>query len=114
MERPTVGSNNGGSGEATVNFDDLPDGIVQPLARLGSALNEHARAHRDHSLAEHEEGVLVAWRAAAPTLLEAVLQVSTTGLEPQARPVSGRCPGCQQRRSVQSRPHASGADSAEP
>jgi hypothetical protein len=85
-----------------VNLNDLPDEIVQPLARLGSALHEHAQAHRDHSLAEHEEGVLTAWRAVAPTLLEAVVQLATTGLERHARPVAGRCPGCQQRRGVQS------------
>jgi hypothetical protein len=86
-----------------VKFDDLPDEIVQPLARLGAALHEHARAHRDHSLAEHEEGVLSAWRAVAPAVLEAVLQVVTTGLDKQARPATGRYPQCQQRRGVQSR-----------
>jgi hypothetical protein len=85
-----------------VNFDDLPDEIVQPLARLGGALLDHVRAHRDHSLAEHEEGVLEAWRNLAPALLEAVLQLATTGLEQDARPIAARCPGCQQRRGVQS------------
>jgi hypothetical protein len=75
-----------------VKFDDLPDEIVQPLARLGTALHEHAQAHRDHNLAEHEEGVLTAWRATAPALLEAVLELATTGLQRQARPVAGHCP----------------------
>jgi hypothetical protein len=103
MKRPTAGCNNGGSGEATLNFDDLPDEIVQPLARLGAALHEHAQTHRDHSLAEHEAGVLLAWRAVAPAVLEAVLQLATNGLEQHARPVAGRCPRCQQRRGVQSR-----------
>ena len=86
-----------------MNFDDLPDEIVQPLARLGAALQEHAQAHRDHSLAEHEEGVLSAWRAVAPAVLEAILTLATTGLEQRGRPLAGRCPGCQQRRGVQSR-----------
>ena len=85
-----------------MNFDDLPDEIVQPLMHLGSALLEHARAHRDHSLAEHEQGVLSAWRMAAPGVLEAVLQVATTGLEKNARRIAARCPHCQQRRGVQS------------
>jgi hypothetical protein len=85
-----------------VNFDDLPEAIVQPLAQLGTALHAHAQAHRDHSLAEHEEGVLGAWRAAAPALLEAVLELATTGLEHNARPVTARCPQCQQRRGAQS------------
>ena len=102
QRRPAAVHTNGGSGEATVNFDDLPEAIVQPLARLGTALHAHAQAHRDHSLAEHEEGVLGAWRAAAPALLEAVLQLATTGLENNTRPVTARCPHCQQRRGVQS------------
>ena len=39
----------------------------------------------------------------APRLLEGVLQLATRGLEDDARPIAARCPGCQQRRSVQSR-----------
>lgn len=59
--------------------DDLPDEIVQPLVQFGSALLEHVRTHRDHSLAAHEQGMLSAWRNAAPALLEAVLQLATAG-----------------------------------
>ena len=91
-----------GQGKANVNSDDLPDEIVQPLVELGRRLLEHVRAHRDHSLAEHEDGVLAAWRSVAPLLLEGVLRVATTGLESTARPISARCPGCQERRGVQS------------
>jgi len=72
-----------------MSTDDLPDEIVQPLLQLGSALHRHARAQRDHSLAEHEQGVL--------------LRLATTGLEHTARPIAARCPRCQQRRGVQSR-----------
>ena len=82
--------------------DDLPDEIVQPLLEFGRRLLEHVRAHRDRSLAEHEDGVLAAWRSVAPELLEGVLRVATTGLESNARPIAARCPGCQQRRGVQS------------
>jgi sulfur relay (sulfurtransferase) complex TusBCD TusD component (DsrE family) len=82
--------------------DDLPDEIVQPLLQLGRALIRHARTHRDTSLAEHEDGVLAAWRRVSPALLESVLQVATTGLENTARPLASRCPRCQQRRGVQS------------
>ena len=85
-----------------MNIDDLPNEIVQPLLEFGSSLLSHARAHRDHSLAEHEDGVLAAWRTAAPVLLEAVLQLATTGLENNARPIAARCPDCQERRGVQS------------
>ena len=83
-----------------MNLDDLPDEIVQPLAQLGGTLLEHVRAHRDHNLAEHEDGVLEAWRNVAPAMLEAVLQLATTGLEQNARPIAAPCPGCQQRRGV--------------
>jgi hypothetical protein len=85
-----------------VKSDDLPDEIVQPLLEFGRRLLEHVRAHRDRSLAEHEDGVLAAWRSVAPELLEGVLRVATTGLESNARPIAARCPGCQQRRGVQS------------
>ena len=88
--------------EGDVNPDDLPDEILQPLLQLGRALMTHARAHRDTNLVEHEDGVLSAWRRVAPLLLQGVLQVATTGLEKTARPLASRCPGCEQRRGVQS------------
>src|SRR3982074_2126893 len=53
-------------------------GLVAP--KLGGTLLKHAQAHRDHGLADHEEGVLGAWRTAGPALLEAVLPLATTGL----------------------------------
>src|SRR5262245_30848127 len=85
----------GGSGKAiVVNTNHLPDEIVQPLVQLGSAVFEHARAHRDRSLAEYEQDVLGAWRTAAPALLDAVLQLATTGLEENARRITRRCPRC--------------------
>jgi hypothetical protein len=73
QEDPPLLPPSDGSKEGHVNLDDLPDEIVQPLAQLGSALLDHARAHRDHSLAEDENGVLGAWRRAAPVLLQAVV-----------------------------------------
>jgi hypothetical protein len=86
-----------------VSTNDLPDEIVQPLLRLGQVLQEHAWAHRDHSLADHEEGVLAALRTAAPVLLEVVLQLATSGLATNTRPIAACCPRCQRRRGVQSR-----------
>jgi hypothetical protein len=50
-----------------------------------------------------KEAVLAALRTAAPVLLKAVLQLATTGLENNARPIAARCPHCQQRRGVHSR-----------
>ena len=86
-----------------MNPDDLPVEIVQPLLQLGRALMAHARAHRAINLAAHEDGVEDAGRVVAPTLLEGVLQLATRGLEDDVRPIAARCPGCQQRRWVQSR-----------
>src|SRR3979411_27839 len=85
-----------------MDSDDLPDEIVQPLVQLGRARVTHARAHRDTSLAKHEDEVLAAWRMVAPALLEGVLQLATTGLEKSARPLASRCARCDQRRGVQS------------
>jgi len=102
-KRPAGVRSNGGSKEGHVESADLLNEIVQPLLQLGRAVLAHARAHRDTSLAEYAEGVLGAWRVVAPMLLEGVLQVATSGLEDNARPIVARCPGCQQRRSVQSR-----------
>jgi hypothetical protein len=85
-----------------VNLDDLPEEIVQPLLLLGRALMTHVQAHRDTSLAQHEDEVLAAWRRVAPALLEGVLQLATTGLDKSARPLASRCPRCEQRRGVQS------------
>ena len=101
-KRPADVRSNGGSWKGDVNPDDLPDEILQPLLQLGRALMTHARGHRDTSLAEHEDGVLRAWRRVAPVVLEGVLQVTTTGLEKTARPLASRCPRCEQRRGVQS------------
>jgi hypothetical protein len=82
---------------------DLPLEIVPVLLELGRAVAEHARTHRDASLDEHEQGVLDALHRVAPRLLESVLASATSGLNATARAVQARCPGCQQRRPLQSR-----------
>src|SRR5438094_1666798 len=92
-----------GRGRPRVIANDLPDEIVQPLVQLGRALLEHTRSNRDRSLVDHEEGVLGALRTAAPKLLEAVLQLATTGLEAKVQPIAARCPRCQPRPAVHSR-----------
>jgi hypothetical protein len=77
--------------------------MIPVLLKLGRALGEHARRHRDASLEVHEQGLLDAWRQTAPQLLERLVSSATTGLTATARPVQARCPRCQQRRPVQSR-----------
>lgn len=74
--------------------DDLPVEIVPALRAFAHRLTQLIRAHRDAALEAHEQGVLEAWRASAPALLEGTLQATTTGLEPTARPLRARCPSC--------------------
>ena len=67
-----------GPRKATLKPEDLPDEIVQVLEHFGRAVMEHMRAHRDYSLADHEDDVLTAWRTVTPAMLEAVLCLATT------------------------------------
>jgi hypothetical protein len=74
--------------------DDLPAEIVPALTAFAQRLTQHIRAHRDAALEAHEQGLLDAWRASAPALLEGTLHASTTGLDPTRRPLRARCPAC--------------------
>jgi hypothetical protein len=82
---------------------DLPLEMVPVLLELGRDLADYGRSQREASLDEHQQGVLDALHRAAPRLLQSVLTSATNGLAPTARRVQARCPGCQQRRPVQSR-----------
>lgn len=91
--------------------DDLPPEIVPAVQAFAHRLTQHIRAHRDASLEAHEQGVLDAWRASAPAVLEGTLRASTTGLDQRVRPRQARCPSCaeprpfldERRRSQQTR-----------
>ena len=80
----------------------LPPTIVAALDALGSDLVSWAQAHRDSTLADQEQAVLERVRAALPTLLGAVLTLSTRDLDPGLRGLPQRCPTCGQRCRVQS------------
>jgi hypothetical protein len=73
-----------------VNADDLPQEIIQPLAHPGRALLAHTQAHGDTSLAEHEDGVLAAWRTVAPVLREGGVSGATFSLR---RYAASKCDG---------------------
>jgi hypothetical protein len=75
--------------------------MVARLTELGATLVQWAAAHRDAPLAEQEVAVLAAVRAALPTLLEAVVQLSISDLDPGVRWVARRCPACARRVRVQ-------------
>lgn len=74
--------------------DDLPSAIVPALRAFAHALSQHSRSHRDVALGQHEQGLLAVWRAHAPAFLEGTLRATTTGLDPQVRPLRERCPRC--------------------
>lgn len=74
--------------------DALPSEIVPALQAFAQRLQEHLHRHRDASLEVHEQGVLDAWRASAPALLEGTLRASTTGLDERVRPLRAHCPSC--------------------
>jgi Uncharacterised protein family (UPF0236) len=80
----------------------LPPPIVAALDTLGSELVNWAQVHRDSTLAAQEQAVLARVRAALPTLLGAVLTLSTRQLDPGLRGLPQRCPRCGQRCPVQS------------
>ncbi len=77
-----------------LDADDLPAEIVPALTTFVHRLRQHVRSHRDATLEAHEQGLLDAWRASAPALLEGTLRASTTGLDDRVRPLRARCPAC--------------------
>lgn len=81
-------------------FDDLPDGIVAQMAALGHGLLAVIRAHRDAPLATLEQETLGTLRAAMPAVLGAVLQASTSSLQPGGAGRTAACPRCGERRPV--------------
>lgn len=81
--------------------ETLPGGIVARVGALGAELAAWARAHRGSTVAEHEVGVLGLVRRALPGLLEAVVEVSTPGLDGRHAPLPEACPGCKARRRAQ-------------
>jgi hypothetical protein len=80
--------------------DDLPASMVAQLEALGQALLTVARAHRDEPLATLEHETLSAIRTAMPGLLGAVLQASTSSLQPGGVGRTSACPDCGERRPV--------------
>lgn len=75
-------------------MDTLPAAMVAELEALGRALLAWTQRHRDASLAEHEQGVVEALRAAAPGLLSAVLTSATTTLDARQPRLPEACPHC--------------------
>jgi hypothetical protein len=80
----------------------LPVGMLARLSALGAERARWAQGHRDARLAEQEQAVLAAVRAALPDLLGAVVRLSVTTLDPGVARVRRRCPACGGRTRVPS------------
>jgi hypothetical protein len=76
--------------------------MIAELESLGRALLSVAREHRDAPLAALEGEVLETVRAKLPRLLEEVVKVSTTCLQPTLSRWPQPCPNCGQYAQVQS------------
>jgi hypothetical protein len=79
----------------------LPAAMLARLSALGAELIAWAAAHHDAPLAEQEQAVLAAVRAALPDLLGVVIQLSQTALDPGVTGVGRCCPRCGRRVRVQ-------------
>jgi hypothetical protein len=77
-----------------VGTDHLPEAIVAPLTELMRALSAWAAEHPDGSLADLEAGLLAAWRAAAPRVLEGLIRATQRSLDARQARVRPRCPRC--------------------
>jgi len=76
--------------------------MLARLSALGAERARWAQGHRDARLAEQEQAVLGAVRAALPDLLGAVVRLSVTTLDPGVARVRRRCPACGGRTRVPS------------
>jgi uncharacterized protein UPF0236 len=77
-----------------VETDHLPEAIVAPLTELMRALSAWAAEHPDSTLAELEAGLLAAWRAAAPRVLEGLVRTTQRSLDVRQRRGRAACPRC--------------------
>lgn len=84
--------------------DPIPSSIVGVLSALAEELEQWAVAHRDGTLAEHEQAVLAAVRRRLGTLLGAVLTQAQRLDEAQEQHRGRSCPTCGRR----CRPQAAG------
>lgn len=76
--------------------------MIAQLEALGTSLLAIAEQDRDASLQTLEQEVLESVRTILPRLLEVVLQISTTNLQPRLAPLRQSCPKCGERTKAQS------------
>jgi hypothetical protein len=72
----------------------IPEQIVAGVQALAEDLAAWCAEGRGAPLGAHEQAVLERVRRALPRLLRAVVEVSTSGLDPRLRRARAACPGC--------------------
>jgi hypothetical protein len=72
----------------------IPEQIVAAVTTLAESLASWCEEGRDGRLEQHEAAVLERVRQVLPTLLEAVVEVATSGLAPRVRGQRSSCPQC--------------------
>lgn len=72
----------------------IPEQIVAAVATLTESLAAWCEEGRDGRLEQHEAAVLERVRQVLPQLLEAVVEVATSGLAPRIRDGRSACPRC--------------------
>ena len=75
----------------------LPEKIVAVVSALAEDLAAWCVAGRDKTLAAHEQAVLERVRQVLPLLLRAVVEASTSGLDPRLARQRTACPTCQRK-----------------
>ena len=79
----------------------IPEQIVAAVTTLAESLASWCEEGRDGRLEQHEAAVLERVRQVLPQLLEAVVEVATSGLAPRVRSGRSACPRCGRK----ARPH---------
>jgi hypothetical protein len=72
----------------------IPEQIVAAMTTLAESLATWCEEGRDGRLEQHEAAVLERVRQVLPQVLEAVVEVATSGLAPRVRTGRSACPGC--------------------
>jgi hypothetical protein len=72
----------------------IPEQIVAAVTTLAESLATWCEDGRDGRLEQHEAAVLERVRQVLPTLLQAVVEVATSGLAPRVRGQRSACPHC--------------------
>lgn len=85
-----------------MTVETLPAVMISQLETLGTALLAVARQERDATLKTLEHAVLESVRTVLPRLLEVVLQLGTTELQPRLTALRQDCPNCRTRAKAQS------------